>query len=187
MPTKFLTLLLLLLLAACNHLDVTDDEETGSGTNTEQPATNNASDALSAADILSGTHEDEIVWVEGYIVGYASGSSLSTAVFGLPDDAANTNFLLADTPDEDDAASVVPVELPKGAKRDALNLYDHPELLGQRIRLEAYATTYFRVPGLKRLYAYEILDENSGGNDTPSSGGISLPIDHEEVFNGEGR
>lgn len=182
MYRNLIFLLTLLAFTACNHIDVIDDEDGGNGNETEQPATNDRDNALTVADILSGTHTEEVVWVEGYIVGYTTGSSLASAVFGIPEGSQNTNFLLADNPDEESTENIVPVELPKGAKRNTLNLYDHPELLGRRIRLEALATTYFRVPGLKRLYAYELLTNDNGGNngngENPNSG-LVLPIDHE--------
>lgn len=169
-------------LAACNHIDVTDDED-ATDPATPQPGGDEDDDGiLSVADILSGQYADQEVWATGYIVGYIDGSSLSQAVFGLPS-APNTNFLLADSPDVTDAASVTPVELPKGIKRDALNLYDHPELLGRKVIVVAVVEQYFRVPGLKRLYDYSI-DENEeegegGGNTSGSS--IIIPIDHEAI------
>lgn len=182
-------LLLLSLLTACNHISVTDDEEKADGgSGTEKPATNEQDDAFNVAEILSGKHTDQVVWVKGYIVGYTTGSSLNAAVFGTPDEAENTNFLLADNPNTKDTKAVVPVELPKGAKRDALNLYDHPELLGKRILIEAVVEQYFRVPGLKRLYDYKILSDEEGNEEDPDNPNdkIIIPVDHEATVQ-EGR
>ena len=170
-------------LAACNHIDVTDDEDAAEATDpaTPQPGSDEGDeDILSVADILSGQYADQEVWATGYIVGYVNGNSLSQAVFGLPS-APNTNFLLADSPDVTDAASVTPVELPKGTKRDALNLYDHPELLGCKVIVVAVVEQYFRVPGLKRLYDYSILDEEGEGGGNTGGSSVIIPIDHEAI------
>ncbi len=190
---KYLPLFLLLLFS-CNHIDLVDDEEENTDTNTENtnPSSDEEGDVLSVADIIGGTGQENIVFVDGYIVGYIKGNSLSGAVFGLPSEEINTNFLLSDSPDETDIENIIPVELPRGEMRDELNLLDNPELLGCKIRIEAYATTYFRVNGLKRLYSYELLsdEESEEGSDEPDSEsdkGLSLPIDHEALFTGEGR
>ncbi len=177
----------LFAFSACNHIDVVEDEEEeGTESDVEQPSSNSEEEAFSVAEILTGTHTDEIVWAKGYIVGYASGTTLSSAVFGLPEAGANTNFLLANTPDETSTKAVVPVQLPQGTLRDLLNLYDHPELLGQQILIEAKVQKYFGVPGLKNMYAFELLEEESDDpQDDPADSGIVLPFDHEaSVFEG---
>lgn len=187
--SRFLLFLFTFLfaLSACNHIDVVEDEEEeGKESATDQPSSNSEDEAFSVAEILTGTHMDEIVWARGYIVGYASGTSLNSAVFDLPEEGANTNFLIANSPEETSTSAVVPVQLPQGTMRDLLNLYDNPELLGQQILIEAKVQKYFGVPGLKNLYSFALVEEESDDpQDDPADSGIVLPFDHEaSVFEG---
>ena len=174
-------LFVLLLFSACNHIDIIEDEN---GVENEKPAINHRNEPLKVNDIINGAYQDETVWVEGYIIGYVKGSNINAAVFASPEEAPNSNFLLADAPEEKNVANIMPVELPKGTKRDALNLYDHPEFLGQKIKIEALVTTYFRVCGLKELYAYEILpngNSESGGSKQIVADGLISPIYDKKI------
>lgn len=87
----------------------------------------------------------EKVWVSGTVLGFAkSGSSFVTEF----DEKSNTNLALGT---ED---CWVPVALPVGDVRDALNLYDNPGLLGQEISVFGTLETYFSVPGVKNVSEY---------------------------------
>lgn len=177
------SLLLVWTCGACNHLEVVDDEigeeeETSQPTEPEE-SINEEDDPLYVSDIISGEYLDQYVWVEGYMVGYVGGNSLSTSVFNEAPDATNTNFLLADSPDETDISNVVPVELKKGTYRDQFNFYDHPELMGCKVKLLALATTYFRVNGLKNLYTCELLTDEEGPIDDQN---VSINLNHEATI-----
>lgn len=97
--------------------------------------------------------------VRGYIVGYVSGSRLSSAKFGLPE-TVNTNLLLADSPDEADPARCFPVFLQQKIGglpfREMINLRDHPEYLGRRVEVGGWIETYFGVNGIKRAWGIKI-------------------------------
>lgn len=81
----------------------------------------------------------EKVWVKGTIVGTAaSGTTLNT------EDKA-TNIAIGTT------EYWVPVELPKGDVRTAINIVDNPENLGKDIWVYGVITTYFSVAGVKSI------------------------------------
>ncbi|MCQ2174333.1 MAG: DUF4493 domain-containing protein [Bacteroidales bacterium] len=92
------------------------------------------------------------VWVYGYIVGISTSSSKS--VFEPPFDSA-TNLLLASRATVTDRQSCISVELAKGDVRDALNLKDNPEMLGEQVFLFGdIVESYYGLPGLKSVTAY---------------------------------
>lgn len=94
--------------------------------------------------------------VEGYIVGYTESSSKYTkdpAKFG------DTNVAIADSPNETDPAKIMPVQLPKGDVRTAVNVKDHPENVGKKVRLTGTLELYFNSPGLKSVTAYKFQGE----------------------------
>ena len=87
--------------------------------------------------------------VQGYIVG-------TQGVF--EGNFVNTNLVLADNPNERDASKLLPVQLPSGAVRAALNLVDNPENLGKLVRIEGNLAAYFSKPGLRDAKAYEFVE-----------------------------
>ncbi|MDR7071859.1 DUF6359 domain-containing protein [Fictibacillus barbaricus] len=97
--------------------------------------------------------------VEGYIVGVVkggSGSSISYQYEGpFPVD---TNLAISDSPDERDKTKILPVQLPSGAVRDALNLKSHPENLGKKVQITGDLAAYFSVPGHKNAKTYTFVD-----------------------------
>ncbi|MFJ7829579.1 endonuclease [Peribacillus sp. NPDC097284] len=98
--------------------------------------------------------------VKGYIVGTASSgtSYVQKAPFTV-----NTNIGIADSPDETDSKKIMPIQLPSGNIRTALNLVDHPELLKKQVTITGSLEAYFSVPGLKSPTAYTIISDG----DTP--------------------
>lgn len=82
-----------------------------------------------------------LLWVEGYIVGYAN-RSIKKAFLTCPT-KDTPNILLADTPEEKDVSKMVPVSLRSGsALRKAVNLGEHPENFHRRIAIRGQLTTY---------------------------------------------
>lgn len=106
----------------------------------------------SDANIYVGQVTD-YVWVKGYIVGYVNGSNFT---FELPDPtgAVETEFLIANTPDETNPEACIPVQLPKGAIREALTLSLNQDNYKKEVWLYGKFDTYFSVPGLKNLKDY---------------------------------
>ncbi|MBQ9653815.1 MAG: DUF4493 domain-containing protein [Bacteroidales bacterium] len=91
---------------------------------------------------------EEDVWIYGYIVGgdlTSAGKSVKTS--GI---TSKTHLALAARSSVTDKASCVAVELPSGKVRDAINLADHPDLIGTRIYLKGNVVEkYYGTTGLK--------------------------------------
>ncbi len=97
--------------------------------------------------------QGEEAYVEGYIVGYYNMNASEQFIFGV--DTINTNILIADATGA--PAVFMPVQLPKGAVRDALNLKDHPDNLGKKVKLYGSLEKYCGKEGLKSV-SYAVLD-----------------------------
>ncbi len=104
--------------------------------------------AIIALNCLDGSI---IGWTEGYIVGSLVNSA---PVFGA-EGAAATNLILAPSASETDYNKCIPVELPSGAIRTALNLQDNPGNVGKKIKIKATLTKYFSRAGLKKPTEYK--------------------------------
>ena len=108
--------------------------------------------AYSVAQAADHIGEDEI-WVFGYIVGgdlSSAGTTVKTSKF-----TKATHLAIAARSSVTTKASCIAVELPKGPIRDALNLVDHPDLVGTRVYLKgSLVTSYFGTTGLKAVSEY---------------------------------
>ena len=108
--------------------------------------------AISVGDVSQ--HIDQKgVWVYGYIVGgdlSSNGKEVKTSEF-----TKATHLALADRSSITAKASCLAVELPKGKVRDALNLVDHPNLIGKRVYVKGdLVAGYFGTRGLKNTNDY---------------------------------
>ncbi len=120
-----------------------------------------------ATQILGGMSGSG-VWGAGYIVGWIDGKSITDgAKFSIPATIA-TNVLIANTPNETDLSKCVPVQLPAGDLRAAVNLVDNPGNFGKKLYYQGNLTAYFGVNGLKEGTAYK-LEGEGGGSDTPET------------------
>ena len=108
--------------------------------------------AYSVAQAGDHVGEDD-VWVFGYIVGgdlSTAGATVKTSKL-----TKSTHLAIAARSSVTAKASCVAVELPKGAIRDALNLVDHPDLIGSRVYLKgSIVASYFGTTGLKSVSDY---------------------------------
>ncbi len=106
------------------------------------------------ADVIALNNPGTTSWVKGYIVGFVKGSPISeNAVFGT-EGAKAANLLLAPSADTKDHAQCIPVALPTGAVRDALNLLDNPGALGVEVSICGQLVAYYTVNGLKEPSEY---------------------------------
>ena len=108
--------------------------------------------AYSVSQAQDHVGEDE-VWVFGYIVG----GDLSTAGTTVKTSKVTkaTHLAIASRSTVTAKASCIAVELPKGPVRDALNLVDHPDLIGSRVYLKgSLVASYFGTTGLKGVSDY---------------------------------
>lgn len=96
-------------------------------------------------------------YVKGFIVGYITGQSYSGATFGTPEDntAMGTNVILAPAADCTDATKCIPIQLPVGAVREALNLGTNPGNLGKEVTVCGKYEKYFGVSGLASVTSYK--------------------------------
>ena len=176
---SLLPLLSIALAFSCQKIELPDGtadegaQNAAGGGNGASPSLD-TSNALTVTEAMQRAADGSEVVIKGYIVGYTT-SSMSNASFSIPNDKANTNMLLSDTPDEFDELCCLPVELPTTGRnlRGLLNLYDHPEYFNQYIAIQGKLTTYFRVVGLKSPTAFAFIapPENSGGGNESGSGG----------------
>lgn len=176
-------LLILLLSAACQKLEVSD-EPTGKGdddTESELPAKIYTVGELET--VSNGTR----VNLSGYIVGYVKSSSLKSMVFNA-EGAIGTNIVLADSPLEQDYQLCAAVQLPNNsAEREELNLCDHPENIGRSVIVSGMKSIYFKFPGIKNLLSFKWSDEEDEEEPTDTTSLMPTPtISHEAAVVLEG-
>ena len=113
-------------------------------------------------------------YIKGYIVGYVPGKALNEAVFGNASSAetAPTNILLAAKADEKEVNNCMPIQLPAGDLRTALNLKDNPGNLKKELIICGNIETYFGATGLKFATYAKINGKEIGkkpGDTTPGT------------------
>jgi RPA family protein len=139
----------------------TPTEGKGNGT-ADSPYDVNA--AIAAA---SGTG----VYVKGFIVGSISGKTLSDGATFSGTSEVNTNIMIAASADETDVAKCMPVQLPAGDVRAALNLQDNAGNYKKEVTLYGNIEKYFGATGIKSV-SFAILNGTEigtkPGNNTPS-------------------
>lgn len=99
-------------------------------------------------------------WVIGYILGSCSSS---TAIAKTP---VNTNLALGAT---SDAETFIPVALPDGDARKALNVVDNTGNVGKQVKVCGTLEEYFKVAGVKNVKTtdeYEIMSTPSAITNT---------------------
>ena len=135
------------------------EDETGGG-NTGGETEGDAGEVFSIeqARELEGKKD---VWVEGYIVGYYTGSKYTSFTNDLSDIFAirDTHIALAYSPDEESGENTFAVELPDNKIRDALNLIDNPENLGRKVKVKGNLDKYFGLTGMRATKDYVFLTE----------------------------
>lgn len=120
------------------------------------------------------------VFVKAFIVGYVPDKVLNEAIFGDAASAENapTNILVAASADETNVNNCMPIQLPAGAIRTALNLKDNPGNLKQEVILCGNIEKYFGETGLKSVAYAKIGNKEYGTKpdgstttpDTPTTG-----------------
>ena len=90
------------------------------------------------------------VWVSGPVLGTLEGSKGELKV-GAGGESA-TNIAIGT------AASYIPVQLPSGDVRSALNLVDNPGNVGKTVKLRGTIQKYFLMGGLKSVSAYSFVN-----------------------------
>lgn len=132
-----------------------------------------------AKTVKTGTSK----YIKGYIVGYVPDKALNEAIFGDASSAetAPTNILLAAKADEKEVKNCMPIQLPAGDLRTALNLKNNPGNLKKELIICGNIETYFGATGLKSPVYAKIDGKEIGKKpgdtttpDTPATGKGSL-------------
>ena len=123
----------------------TDGPQGGSGVTIDN--------ALSVGEAASAIGESG-VWVYGYIVG----GDLTRAAEGIsfrPPFSSRTNIAIASRTSVTSKSSCFSVQLSKESVRSAINLADHPDLIGRMVWLKGdVVEAYYGIPGLKNVTEY---------------------------------
>lgn len=151
-------LFLLLTCMSCGKIELPSD--TSEPGEVIPPGTDGAeTDAISVEE-LSGVADGESVWVEGYIVGFVNGTSISHAEFTLESPVVS-NLLIAKSADVTDASLCVPIQLPNNSEiRTALNLQDNPDLWHRHLYIYGVKHIYFGLPGLKPAKSFKLIEDD---------------------------
>ena len=112
------------------------------------------------ADVMKLNNPKTTAWVKGVIVGFINGASIQTGANFTAEGAAASNLLIADAADVEDYTLCVPVQLPAGDVRNALNLADNAGNLGKEVLIFGSLEAYFTVAGIKSPSAFVL-----GGGD----------------------
>ena len=174
--------IIITVLFACSKLELPaeSEKEGGAGTPVQptDPSVPSAKgDTLTVAEAL-GKEEYDFGLVKGYMVGYVQGTSLQSGAKFELSQSENSNFLMADRPDEVDVDQCIAVKLEKTGKfacRTALNMKDHPEFFKKCFLVEGEFSMYFKKTGVTRIFTCEILENNDenfddGGNSSDNGG-----------------
>ncbi len=133
-----------------------NNPDTGEGDGTEA----NPYTLAQALQIYSNGGSTDPVWIECYIVGSVKSGSMSydDVIFGTTD-AATTNIVVGPSASAASASQCMPVQLPSGDVRTALNLNANPSNLGRHVALYGTIEKYFSTGGIKSVTQYKWLDE----------------------------
>lgn len=129
----------------------------------------NADGSLTVAEAIAGN--SGTATVEGYVVGHATGSQ--TANFTAPF-ANDFNFLIADSPSEQDKTKVLDVQISSGY-RAQFGLQTNPSLIGAKVKVTGTLGAYNNFPGLKSPTALTLLEESQPGDPGTGDPGTGDP------------
>lgn len=120
---------------------------------------------FTVAQVIAGS-SGTAKWVTGYIAGaYETDVNPFVGNFAAPF-RTNSNMLIASAAGETVLTNCVPVQLPFGEIRTALNLVDKPENKGKQVKILGNIKPYFSMPGVKSLTGYWL----NGSGTVPTTG-----------------
>ena len=143
----------------------------GTAAEPEEPEDAQEYTVAQALEAFTGVATPAIV--KGYIVGTVDGQVYTDGCRFSGTAESKTNILIADNVDETDPANCMPVQLPSGTVRNALNLVDNPGNYKKQVTLTGSLEKYFGVPGLKTVSKYEIEGVTPEEPETPEGAYIS--------------
>ncbi|KOY15585.1 hypothetical protein AMS66_15425 [Paenibacillus xylanivorans] len=118
-----------------------------------------ADDPLTVAQALNLNFGDSNISIEGYVVGtYSSGPNVRLN----PDFTLDTNFAIADSPDETNISKMMPVQVPTSAPRSIFGLKSNPSLYKAKVRISnGNIAEYFSSKGIhyNNSTTFQLIDE----------------------------
>lgn len=105
------------------------------------------------AQVIAGVSGN--AWVKGYIVGSSAGKT-AAEMTNATGAAATSNIFIAAKADETDYSKCVPVQLPIGEIRTALNINANPGNLGKVVAVKGSLEKYFGQPGVKTVTEFDL-------------------------------
>ena len=132
----------------------TGGEDNPGGDGGEADGVGSQDNPYNVAAVIGGATGTD-VWVKGYIVGWVEGQVLADgAHFNATDVSVATNILISDKANATSLSDAVPVQLPAGDVRTALNLQNNPGNLGKQVLLKGNLEKYFGSAGVKSVTQY---------------------------------
>lgn len=141
----------------------------GNGGSTETVGNGTAENPYTVEDIKKSGAKGSNVFVKAYIVGFVPEKAIDDAKFTAEGCEAVSNVLIAASADETSVDNVMPVQLPVGDVRNAINLKDNPTNIKQEVVLCGNIETYFGKTGLKSVVWAKLGDQEFGAK--PGTGG----------------
>nr|WP_186811678.1 5'-nucleotidase C-terminal domain-containing protein [Paenibacillus xylanexedens] len=136
-----------------------------------------ADEVLTVAQAQAKNSDKSTATIEGYVVGYYNGGS---SVQLNPPFTSDTNFALADRPEETDISKMMPVQVPMNAPRSTFGLQSNTSLYHSKVRItNGSLETYFTVNGIRSISStkFQQVDEKpetkaASVSANPSSGAV---------------
>lgn len=143
----------------------------GNGGSAETVGNGTAENPYTVEDIKKSGAKGSNVFVKAYIVGFVPDKAIDDAKFTAEGCEAVSNVLIAASADETSVDNVMPVQLPVGDVRNAINLKDNPTNIKQEVVLCGNIETYFGKTGLKSVVWAKLGDKEFGAKPGTEGGG----------------
>lgn len=158
---------------SCEDVPAPYDIPNGGNGVSDMAGNGTAENPYTVDDIKKSGATGSNVYVKAYIVGFVPGKAMDEAKFTAEGCEATSNVLIAASADETSVDNVMPVQLPVGAVRDAINLKDNPANLKQEVVLCGNIEAYFGKTGLKAVVWAKLGDKEFGAKPGTETGGGS--------------
>lgn len=146
----------------------------GNGGSTETVGNGTAENPYTVEDIKKSGAKGSNVFVKAYIVGFVPDKAIDDAKFTAEGCEATSNVLIAASADETSVDNVMPVQLPVGDVRNAINLKDNPTNIKQEVVLCGNIEAYFGKTGLKSVVWAKLGDKEFGAKPGTEGGGTGI-------------
>lgn len=146
----------------------------GNGGSTETVGNGTAENPYTVEDIKKSGAKGSNVFVKAYVVGFVPDKAIDEAKFTAEGCEATSNVLIAASADETSVDNVMPVQLPSGDVRNAINLKDNPANIKQEVVLCGNIETYFGKTGLKSVVWAKLGDKEFGAKPGTEGGGTEI-------------